>query len=306
MDSMASWVSTNFKVQTTEEAAASAALRENNLAEPRSDIPDRNSANSLDSGVISHHSQASAVSTVSQSRTQHLKALTKRAMSSVWSGLFGDDEEAEAPLHVFEAKMKRPVDFGMFFFGLANAGVAVDAVGGVTWAVVISLLVGKTIGIAIFSLFAVMIGFGLPDGLTYGDLVAMSALAGVGLTVALFLANEAFQAPELKGQAKMGAVLSLGCFIFSWCIRLTFGSKKSDLTLEEVVVLRRTSTMSHASGSLISDEQWAPGPEPMDAGYLNAQVDGGDDVVQTASAESAERPGVGHNSDSAGHKPEIK
>ena len=38
------------------------------------------------------------------------------------------------------------------------------------------------------------------------DLFTIGALGGVGLTVALFMANEAFIDPGLQGQAKLGAV----------------------------------------------------------------------------------------------------
>lgn len=127
--------------------------------------------------------------------------------------------EEEAPLHMFEHQLKLVVDLGMFFFGLANAGVRFKSFGGVTAAVGFSLLVGKTLGIALFSLFGVWLGFRLPEGVTVGDLFAMSAIAGVGLTVALFVANEAFVDPELRGQAKMGAVLSVACGGAGWAIQ---------------------------------------------------------------------------------------
>lgn len=124
-----------------------------------------------------------------------------------------------APLHAFEHALKMPVDFGMFFFGLANAGVQLGTVGGVTAAVIIALLVGKTLGIAAFSLLAVRLGFNLPAGVSVCDLFALSALGGVGLTVALFVSNEAFVDPGLKGQAKMGAVLSVSSGGLAWLIK---------------------------------------------------------------------------------------
>uniref|UniRef100_A0A7S1MSC7 Uncharacterized protein n=1 Tax=Alexandrium catenella TaxID=2925 RepID=A0A7S1MSC7_ALECA len=126
----------------------------------------------------------------------------------------------EAPLHVFEHTMKLPVDIGMFFFGLCNAGVKLDAVGGITASVVFALIVGKTLGIALFGLLAVCMGFGLPHGLTVVDLFAMSAIGGVGLTVALFVANEAFVDPGLQGQAKFGAVLSVLAAAVGWAIKV--------------------------------------------------------------------------------------
>jgi NhaA family Na+:H+ antiporter len=134
--------------------------------------------------------------------------------------------EEEAPLHVFERMMKVPVDFGMFFFGLANAGVSFGSVGGVTVSVVVALLVGKTAGIVACSGLAVCLGFGLPEGLEMLDLVLMGMLAGVGLTVCLFVANEAFVDPELQGQAKMGAVISVGFGALAYFLRrVVFGRK---------------------------------------------------------------------------------
>lgn len=125
-----------------------------------------------------------------------------------------------APLHSFEHALKLPVDLGMFFFGLANAGVQLGAFGGITLSVIIALLVGKTLGIAGFGMLAMCMGFALPAGVTMVDLISMSALGGVGLTVALFVANQAFVDPDLQGQAKMGAVLSVGCAFFAWAFRV--------------------------------------------------------------------------------------
>jgi len=143
-----------------------------------------------------------------------------------------------APLHEFEHSCKLPVDIGMLFFGLANAGVQLGQVGGVTLSVVIALLIGKTIGIASFSLIAASMGFALPAGVSVVDLFAMSALGGIGLTVALFVANEAFVDPGLKGQAKMGAVLSVLCAAVAWLIKvvgdMVFNGKADKKLVKEI------------------------------------------------------------------------
>jgi NhaA family Na+:H+ antiporter len=99
--------------------------------------------------------------------------------------------------------------------------------GGLTVAVVLALCVGKTVGIFTFSVLAKCLGFDLPPGLSLGDLLAMSALAGIGLTVALFLATEAYVQPELRGQAKMGAVLSIGCAFVGWAIQRFVGARST-------------------------------------------------------------------------------
>mmetsp|Transcript_31236 Transcript_31236/g.89553 ORF Transcript_31236/g.89553 Transcript_31236/m.89553 type:complete len:1231 (-) Transcript_31236:33-3725(-) len=154
-----------------------------------------------------------------------------------------------APLHTFEHHLKLPVDLGMFFFGLANAGVKFGSVGGITGSVVIALLIGKTLGIAFFALLAMAMGFGLPAGINVGDLFSMAALGGVGLTVALFMANQAFIDPELQGQAKMGAVISILSALLSYCIRklhrvCTGADKDTD------------SMIGQAAGDSDEDEEW--------------------------------------------------
>jgi len=148
-----------------------------------------------------------------------------------------------APLHAFEHHMKLFVDFGMFFFGLANAGVKVGGLGTLTYATLIALIVGKTLGIVAFSLSAHLMGFLLPVGLTVVDLFAMSALGGVGLTVALFVSNEAFTDKGLQSQAKMGALLSVAsalcAFLMKYIGDKIFHPKKAeeedtDTTVEAV------------------------------------------------------------------------
>jgi len=130
-----------------------------------------------------------------------------------------------APLHEFEHAMKLPVDLGMFCFGLCNAGVQFESVGGITVAIAVALCLGKALGIAGFSCFAIALGFALPGGITLGELWIASALGGVGLTVALFVANQAFVDAGLRGQAKIGAVISVFSAVIACGIRyFTHGS----------------------------------------------------------------------------------
>jgi NhaA family Na+:H+ antiporter len=111
-------------------------------------------------------------------------------------------------LNEFEQFFKSPVDFGLFAFGLANAGVAFASVGPATWSVLLALLIGKTVGITGASLLARRLGFPLPQGMNVKTLMLASLTAALGLTVALFVAGVAFVDPTLQGAAKMGALLS--------------------------------------------------------------------------------------------------
>lgn len=125
-------------------------------------------------------------------------------------GLFaeGESERNFDTLNRFEHFFKLPVDFGLFGFGLANAGVAFSNVGNATTAVLLGLVVGKTIGIFGFSALGHAIGFKLPEGMNFRSLLVAGLTAALGLTVALFVAGVAYTDPALAGAAKMGALFS--------------------------------------------------------------------------------------------------
>lgn len=140
------------------------------------------------------------------------------------TGLYTEQDEADveamtsghahahhSPLHNFEHSIKLFVDFGLFFFGFANAGVAFASISSVTWIVLGALIIGKTAGIALFSGVGNLIGFKYPTGMSMRHVLVAGMVAGVGLTVALFVAGEAFPgASPHQGPAKMGALLSFG------------------------------------------------------------------------------------------------
>lgn len=113
-----------------------------------------------------------------------------------------------SPLHQFEVTHKLFVDLGLFFFAFTNAGVALAGIGWMTWLILGSLVIGKTVGIPIFALGATLLGFELPDRMGMRELLMASFVAALGLTVALFVAGAAFVDPVLLGQAKMGALFS--------------------------------------------------------------------------------------------------
>ena len=125
-------------------------------------------------------------------------------------GLFQDDGvvlEHDA-LNRFEHFFKLPVDLGLFGFGLANAGVTFSSIGHATWAVLVALLCGKAVGIFAFSWVGHLLGYRLPVGMGARSLFVAGLTAGLGLTVALFVAGVAFTDPAIQGAAKMGALFS--------------------------------------------------------------------------------------------------
>ena len=118
-------------------------------------------------------------------------------------------EHGASPLERFEHQLKLFVDVGLFFFAFANAGVPFGTVNQVTLIILVSLILGKTVGVTLFSLAAQRVGFPLPQGMALKHLVIAGLIAGIGLTVALFVAGKAFAGPPFLDAAKMGAVLSV-------------------------------------------------------------------------------------------------
>ena len=104
-----------------------------------------------------------------------------------------------------------------------------SSVGPITWVILLALLVGKTIGVYGLSMLGKLCGFPLPDGMGWKELTITGMIAGIGLTVALFVAGEAYVGETLgayQGQAKMGALLSIFGFLFAWIMAKLFRVKK--------------------------------------------------------------------------------
>ena len=115
-----------------------------------------------------------------------------------------------------EHRLKFPVEFVLFFFGLLNAGVEFSAIGAPTWLVLFGLIIGKPVGIFLFGWFAAnVLRLGLPDGMRNSDLVVVGCVAAIGFTVALFVASVAFPAGPVQDAAKMGALFSFGAAIIA-------------------------------------------------------------------------------------------
>lgn len=111
------------------------------------------------------------------------------------------------------------VAFGVMpVFALANAGVTVSGLEGdssstaVAMAVALGLVVGKPLGVLVATGLALKLGIGvLPVGLTVRHLVVLGVVAGVGFTMALFIAQLAFTDSMLLSAAKVGVLSASGC-----------------------------------------------------------------------------------------------
>jgi NhaA family Na+:H+ antiporter len=113
-------------------------------------------------------------------------------------------EYLEQLLHPWVAFVVMPV------FALANAGVPIEmrSFGDpVAIAVAAGLVIGKPLGVVLASWLAVRIGMArLPDGVGWRAIVGAGALAGIGFTMALFVAELALTDAPLQ-TAKVGILV---------------------------------------------------------------------------------------------------
>jgi NhaA family Na+:H+ antiporter len=124
-------------------------------------------------------------------------------------GLFDPREDHRSDtLNRFEHWWTTPVQFVLLLFGFANAGVPFEQIGPGTYYVLAGLLLGKPLGILLFSTVARRAGASLPPGLRISDLLVVGVTASIGFTVALFFATAAFPAGTALAETKMGALLS--------------------------------------------------------------------------------------------------
>lgn len=119
-----------------------------------------------------------------------------------------------SPLQSLEDNLHGMVNFVILpLFAFANAGVVLSGggslVGDVSIAVAVGLLLGKFVGIFLFTWLAIKSKLVLmPSGMNWKNLAGVSLLGGVGFTVSLFIANLSFagEYPELLNQAKLGVL----------------------------------------------------------------------------------------------------
>lgn len=105
--------------------------------------------------------------------------------------------------YMLEHKLSNWVNFLIMpIFALANAGVELSgvALGSVGLGIMLGLVLGKPVGITLFSWIAIKLGIGeKPDGATWPLFFAVACLGGIGFTMSIFVDTLSFgdQTPEL-------------------------------------------------------------------------------------------------------------
>lgn len=126
-------------------------------------------------------------------------------------------KEAQSPLdqlirtlHLWVAFLIMPL------FALFNAGVAFqfDEIPGlfsqsIGLGVILGLVFGKPIGIALMAFISTKLGLAeLPDKVRWPHIIGVGCIAGIGFTMALFLANLSFAEPSALNAAKLSILLA--------------------------------------------------------------------------------------------------
>jgi len=111
----------------------------------------------------------------------------------------------ERMLHPVQAYVVLPL------FALFNAGIVLDAgaltglTGAISAGVILGLLLGKPLGLMLFSWLAVRSGLAtLPAGVGWRAILGVGCLAGIGFTMSLFVSGLAFKSAEAIEHAKLG------------------------------------------------------------------------------------------------------
>lgn len=137
-------------------------------------------------------------------------------------------------IHRMEVSLHPYVNYLIMpLFALANAGVVIDTsvfgngVSPVIAGVSLGLLLGKPIGIFLFSWLAVKIKIAnLPDGTSWKQLFALGILGGIGFTMSIFIDNLAFSDAATVNAGKLAILATSVCAALIGLIALYVTTRK--------------------------------------------------------------------------------
>ena len=137
-------------------------------------------------------------------------------------------ERAERALHPWASYVVVPL-FALSAAGIPLSTESFDLGSRVFLGVLLGLVVGKLVGIALFSWVAVRLGVArLPGEVRWGNVVGVAAIAGIGFTVSLFIAALAFDDQQLVDEAKMAVlVASIVAAVLGAGLAIVAGSRRN-------------------------------------------------------------------------------
>jgi NhaA family Na+:H+ antiporter len=152
-------------------------------------------------------------------------------------------ERLQAPLRRLERSLNPWVAYLIVpIFAFANAGVhirgdiAAVLTSPLALGIISGLVLGKPLGITLFSWIAVKLGIAdLPSEVTWPQLFSASWLAGIGFTMSLFIANAAFSDPILLDIGKFSILVAslLASIIGFGLLLLTTSTHRQVSRMEE-------------------------------------------------------------------------
>ena len=121
----------------------------------------------------------------------------------------GPAERTERILHPYSSFLVVPI------FALANAGLPLSVAAAeealrspVAIGVTLGLVLGKALGVLGATWVAARLGLGtLPRGVSWAEVAGVSALAGIGFTVSLFITTLAFEGSDAASDATIGILV---------------------------------------------------------------------------------------------------
>jgi NhaA family Na+:H+ antiporter len=124
-------------------------------------------------------------------------------------------EDVETPMTHLQHRLNPWVAYGVLpLFAFANAGIPLTSGLGaalqspVAWGVIVGLVIGKPLGITLFSWLAVRAGIAIkPPAITWRQIAAVACLGGIGFTISLFVAELAFETDSLWNAARVGILI---------------------------------------------------------------------------------------------------
>ena len=124
-------------------------------------------------------------------------------------------DDVKSPSYIMEHNLHKPVAFLIMpIFALCNTGIVIGADWAATLAspnssgIMSGLLLGKIVGVSLFSFAAVKMGVcKLPLGMGWRHVIGAGLLAGIGFTMSIFITNLAYKPDTILINSSIMAVL---------------------------------------------------------------------------------------------------
>ncbi len=164
------------------------------------------------------HKIRKLVSFFEKRRQEKIGILADEKQSELINDIEKEAKAAATPLQRWETKLENPIGLVILpLFALFNAGIrladhdpAMVLASPLILGIIMGLVIGKPVGIVLFSQLAVKLKLGtFPDGITLKDIFGIGLLAGMGFTMSIFISMLAFEGKSvLIEEAKLAILIS--------------------------------------------------------------------------------------------------